>query len=59
MEAVNVRADQLKEVCADGEVSMNEVDHLMQRFKTIQTRFYQIKKPEDKGWGNISQLICL
>lgn len=50
MEAVNVRADQLKEVCADGEVSMNEVDHLMQRFKTIQTRFYQIKKPEDKGW---------
>ena len=49
MEAVNVRADQLNEVCADGEISLNEVDDLAKRFKVIQTRFYQHKKPEDKG----------
>lgn len=49
MEAVNVRADELNGVCADGEISLNEVDKLTKRFKIIQSRFYQIKKPEDKG----------
>ena len=49
MEAVNVRADQLNDVCADGEISLDDVEKLTKRFRIIQTRFYQVKKPEDKG----------
>ena len=49
MEAVDIRADELSRVCADGEISLNEIDQLRRRFKIIQTRFYQIKKPEEKG----------
>ena len=49
MEAVNVRADQLNDVCAVGEISLDEVEKLTKRFRIIQTRFYQVKKPEDKG----------
>ena len=49
MEAVDIRADELSRVCVDGEISLNEIDQLRKRFKIIQTRFYQIKKPEEKG----------
>ena len=48
IEAVNFRADQLNDIYADGEISRNEVENLTKRFRVIQTRFYQIKKPEDK-----------
>ncbi|XP_065057528.1 dystrophin-like isoform X3 [Rhopilema esculentum] len=48
MEAVDMRADELSRVCADGEISLSEIDQLRKRFKIIQTRFYQIKKPEEK-----------
>ena len=49
MEAMTLRADQLHDVYAGNEVSMEDVNNLRKRFSVIQTRFYQFKKPEEKG----------
>ena len=49
MEAVNIRAEQLSEVCANSMIPKRQISLLNKKFKLVSYQLEQTKRPEEKG----------
>ena len=49
MEAVNIRAEQLSEVCAASMIPKRQISLLNKKFKLVSYQLEQSKRPEEKG----------
>ena len=56
MEAVNIRAEQLSEVCKDSMIPKRQISLLNKKLKLVSYQLEQSKRPEEKGTGDI-QLV--
>lgn len=53
MEAVNIRAEQLSEVCADSLIPKRQIAILNKKFKLISNQLELIQRPEEKSKNTI------
>lgn len=59
MEAVNIRAEQLSEVCADSLIPKRQIAILNKKFKMISYQLEQVQRPEEKSECFVLYLILI
>ena len=50
MEGVNIRAEQLSDICADSLIPKRQISLLNKKFKLVSYQLEQVQAPEEKGW---------